>query len=487
MPKQTGSFTFNGERRDYLFILMGFNRTPWAPIERDILKAPGMPGGHIIQTNTNIREIEVPVILRATNQATLQKQKEDLASWLVTSEPKELIFDDEKDRTYMAVIDGEAELDELIFRGKGTIKFICAMPYKLGLPQEVEMSMKDLNLGARFTNKGTVESSPVIEIDVLQATPYIDVWNKDRYFRLGYPTGIQNKVVKKEDRVIFDEMNTLSPWKKETTKIGDYMATGDMEVINNAYFKTKLYGDGTGWHGPIYTRDIPNGPLIDFRADMSIKLFSSYMNQVGKVVLMFLASDGSVVSEINMNDDFASHIMTKANAVIGGTKTMVDTTGFYSTTFNDFNGHMSVARRGTKWSVYFAKSDGPNGVDGTSLVEYWDDTAKSNPATAKPITKVAIAFLQYGALSTIMDLQIHELKVWKLYSVNVDETPYIVDQGDKVVIDTNTSLASINGRSAMPLKDLFSEFPVVDKGANEIIVRPAVVGKGKLKYRERYL
>ncbi|MGH0741942.1 distal tail protein Dit [Bacillus paranthracis] len=487
MPKKTGSFTFNGERRDYLFILMGFNRPAWSPIKRDILNVPGMPGGHLLQTETDVREIEVPVIMKAVDQADMQKVKEDLASWLITDEPKELVFDDELDRTYMAVIDGEAELDELVFRGKGSIKFVCPMPYKLGLPQEIVMDVKNSDLGARFTNKGTVESNPVIEIDVLQATPYIDVWNKDKYFRIGYPTGIQNKVVKKEDVVIKDEMNTLTPWTKATGKIGNYTCTGEMEVINGAYFKTKLYGDGTGWHGPIYTRDIPTGPLTDFKADMRVKLFSSYMNQVGKVVLMFLAQDGSIVSELNMNDDYASHIMTKANAVIGGTKTLVDTTGFYDTTFNDFRGHYAIARRGTEWSVYFAKADGANGVDGTSLVQRWNDASKENPATSKPVAKVAIAFLQYGALSTPMDMWIEDLKVWKLYSLTIDETPYIVDQGDKVIIDTEKSLVNINGRSALPLKDLFSEYPIVNKGANEIIVRPSNVGTAKLKYRERYL
>ncbi|MCP1285375.1 phage tail family protein [Bacillus sp. S0635] len=487
MSKQTGSFTFNGERKDYIFILMGFNRPAWAPIKRDFLDVNGMPGGHLLQTNTGKREIKVPVILKAVDQANMQKVKEDLAKWLITGEAKELVFDDEKDRTYMAVIDGEAELDELVFRGKGTITFVCGMPYKLGLLQEHEMSIKDSNLGARFINKGTTTSEPVIEIDVLQATPYIDVWNKDQYFRLGYPTGIQNKVVKMEERVIYDEMNSLDPWRKESGKIGAYFATGEMEVANNSYFTTKLYGPGIEWHGPIYTRDILGGPLIDFKADINIKLFSSHMTQVGKVVLMFLADDNSVIAEINMNDAYASHTITKANAVIGGTKTMVDSTGYYTTTFNDFNGHMSIARRGKKWSVYFAKADGPNGVDGTSLVEYFDDVSNSNPATEKTISKVAIAFLQYGALSTVMDLLISELKVWKLYNVDVDETPYIVDVGDKVIIDTEKSLASINGRSALPLKDLFSEYPIVNEGENEIIIRPAQIGRAKLKYRERYL
>ncbi|MEC0166743.1 phage tail family protein, partial [Bacillus cereus] len=121
------SFKFNGIKKDYLFILMGFNRSAWAPIERDILTVPGHPGGYHLQTNTKLRTIEVPVIVKAKDQVDLQKKKEDLACWLIQDEPKELIFDDEAERTYMAMLDGETDLDELIFRGKGTIRFVCPM------------------------------------------------------------------------------------------------------------------------------------------------------------------------------------------------------------------------------------------------------------------------------------------------------------------------------------------------------------------------
>lgn len=120
-----GSFKFNGIRKDYLFILMGFNRSAFAPIERDIMKVTGLAGGHLVRTNTDVRTIEVPVILKADDQANMQKRKEELADWLVHETPKELIFDDEPDRTYLAVVDGEADLDELVFRGRGKITFIC--------------------------------------------------------------------------------------------------------------------------------------------------------------------------------------------------------------------------------------------------------------------------------------------------------------------------------------------------------------------------
>ncbi|MEK4707083.1 distal tail protein Dit [Bacillus sp. FSL R10-2780] len=481
------SFTFNNQRKDFIQIEKGWKRPAWAPLKRNFLSVPGYPGARLLNTQTDIRVLSIPVGIIVPDGLDLETLKEEVADWLITEQPVELIFDVEPNRTYLAVVDEGFDPDEFVTLGKGILKFICPMPYKLGPVQKKMMAIdKYGDLKAGFRNIGSVDSNPIIDITVGAQSPFLDVWNDDEYFRIGYPTGIQNKVVKKEDRVIYDEMNTLSPWTKMTGKLGDYFATGEMEVINNAYFKTKSFGSDMNWHGPIYTRDIPNGPLIDFRADMQLKLFSSYFNQVGKVVLMFLAQDGSIISELNMNDKYDSHIITKASATIGGLKTLADTTGTYTDTFNDFNGHYSIARRGKEWSVYFAKFDGPNGVDGTSLVQRWNDVSNESPATAKPVTKVAIAFLQYGSQYTPMDMQIHELKVWKLYSINVDDTPYIFDVGDKIHIDTERSLVTINGTNAIALKDIFSSFPIVKRGQNEIIVRPANVGIAELRYRERF-
>ena len=37
--------------------------------------------------------------------------------------------------------------------------------------------------------------------------------------------------------------------------------------------------------------------------------------------------------------------------------------------------------------------------------------------------------------------------------------PFIVDVGDKVIIDTERSLVTINGEDAINLKELLSDFP----------------------------
>ncbi|EJQ07385.1 phage tail protein, partial [Bacillus cereus] len=79
-----------------------------------------------------------------------------------------------------------------------------------------------------------------------------------------------------------------------------------------------------------------------------------------------------------------------------------------------------------------------------------------------------------------------DLKIWKVNMHTQDNPPYIFDVGDKVVIDTERSLVSINGKKAINLKDIFSDYPVVSKGSNKLEIMPSDVGIAKVTYRERY-
>ncbi|WOA61000.1 distal tail protein Dit [Bacillus mycoides] len=488
-----GSFTFNGVRKNYLFVLLGFSRPAWAPIERDILKAPAKAGGYLLQTNTDVRTIKVPVILKSS-AATMQKTKEDLANWLVTDNPCELIFDDEPDRTYMAVINGEDSLEELIFRGKGELIFICPNPYKLGAVQTKQFQNNvDGNLQADINNPGSVESNPVIDITVGAQSPFLDVWNGDDYFRLGYPTAVKTKVVKQDERLIWDEMTNLTIWEAITGKIGIYKSSGAMKVWQGYAFTPNSYGTGANdeWHGPFMKRTIPNtsGVIQDFKLDVQMNFQSEHWNRMGKTVVMLLDANDNVIVELAMADEYMSHEMTTAQAIIdpgSSRKWISDEMGMQSDTFNDFRGHVSVARRGKEWSFYFAKYRKNTEIDDASFVRRWRDDSDSNQMTSRPVAKIAVGCIAYGTNPPVDVAFIEDVKFWKINTLNVDETPYIFDVGDKIRIDTERSLVTINGKNVIGLKDIFSRFPSVKRGANAIIVRPYNVGSAQITFREMY-
>jgi predicted phage tail component-like protein len=149
------NFSFNGITKDYLYALEGSNRTPWAPVVRILQEVPNRPGAYLKKKrNVSPRHLPIPVAFKASNKGELQSLKENFASWLIHDEAKPLVFDDEPDRTYYAVVDGSFDLNEFVNLGQGVIPFICPDPYKYG-------SEKTVN-GTTVTNNGTVETNPII-------------------------------------------------------------------------------------------------------------------------------------------------------------------------------------------------------------------------------------------------------------------------------------------------------------------------------------
>src|SRR5690606_26197193 len=142
-----------------------------------------MPGAHLSHTDLQARVITVPVLVKAENISDLQKTKEDMAEWLVHDEPKELIFKDEPDRVYYAVVDGELELDEIFSTGRGEITFICPDPYKYGPEKTVETTSDTFIV----ENSGTAEAEPIIELTATEKATFAMVSNGEEYMMIGKP------------------------------------------------------------------------------------------------------------------------------------------------------------------------------------------------------------------------------------------------------------------------------------------------------------
>lgn len=479
---------------------MGFNRPVLAHVRRELLKVPHRPGGYLLNTVTEERQIDVPFIIKAKNQSDLQKIKEDLADWLMTDQPCELVFDDEPDRTYLAVLDGSVDLEELVFRGKGTLTFICPMPYKLGATKTSEFVQNwSTETTAYLTNQGSVEAPPIIEIEVKKPSTFLDVWfgdypNDRDYFRLGYPRTVEETPVQERERVMWDEMNSTVGWTPVTGTVEEMKGTGSFKVKDGHALYCEKYGEeGTsGFYGAIAKKNIPGGPLQDFEMETWITLQSKSIAEMGRVEVLLLDEASNVVARINMNDLYDNAEITKAYMRIGnnGTpnsiKKLVDTSGGYSTTFNQFRGRLRIARRGKQWSVYVAKFIDGTYTDGASLVEQFNDVDNSNPMTTRKIAQVMIAVCRWDNHPAIDNMCITDLKIWKVNKVGDNTRSLIYDTGDKIIIDTEKSLVTINGKNAINIKDLFSNFPTVIKGYNRIDISPPDV-KATISFRERYL
>ncbi|KMQ19609.1 phage tail protein [Bacillus cereus] len=490
------SFTFNNERKEYIQIEKGWSPPTWAPLKRNFLKVPGYPGARLLNTDTEPRPLPVPVGIIVPDGTDLETLKEEIAEWLITEQAAELTFDTKPDRTYIAVIDEDFDIDDFVTLGKGILKFICPMPYKLGKVQTHPFVQSwSTEITSYFTNKGSVEVPALIEMTVKKPSTFLDVWfgkypSERNYFRIGYPLTVEETTVQERERVLWDEMASPIGWTPVTGQVEEMKGTGSFKSRDGYALYCEDYGQEKGFHGAIAKKSIPGGPLQDFEIETWVRLKSKSIGEMGRVEVLLLDDASNIVARINMNDLYWDAEITKAYMRIGNAGTpnsirkLVDTSGAHPNTFNQFYGRLRIARRGKEWTVYVARFRDGTEIDDASIVERWIDET-GNPMTNRKIAQVMIAVCKWDNNQPVDVMQIDDLKIWKVNKVPSNTKPYIFDAGDKVIIDTERSLVTINGKDAINIKDIFSEFPKIIRGDNRIDIMPPDV-TATISYRERY-
>ncbi|MEH6431876.1 distal tail protein Dit [Bacillus sp. H7(2023)] len=484
------SFSFNGERKSYIHIERGWKRPAWAPLRRNLLNAPSYQGARLLSTDTDMRVLPVPVGIIAPNGIGLERLKEEIASWLITEQPAELIFDIENDRTYLAVVDEEFNIDEFVDIGKGVLKFICPMPFKLGPTRTVEFQADERGLVANIQNKGSVESNPIIEIEVTKPSTFLDVWNGDNYFRIGWPLRMDQVPVERNQRVMWDEMSTTVGWTNVPNS-EDMIGGGAFKVDAGSRLVPVYLGETNikGWHGCIAKKNIPQGPLQDFIMQAYVGVRSSHPDQMGRVEIGLLDENSDYVARISMNDVHWQAEQNTGFAKLGNKKkpvserVLINEPGDHPTTWNQYRGRLWLARTGNRWEAYISKFLWNTEKDDSERFVVWED---ENNVNMDKVAQVQISISQFSDNMFCTDMSIDDLKIWKVNMNTQDNPPYIFDVGDKVVINTERSLVSINGKKAINLKDIFSDYPVINKGSNKLEIMPSDVGIAKVTYRERY-
>ncbi|HHP5615858.1 TPA: distal tail protein Dit [Bacillus cereus] len=482
------SFTFNNIRKDFVQIEKGWKRPAWAPVKRNFLSVPGYTGARLLNTQTEMRVLSIPVGIIVTEGSDLETMKEEIAEWLITGQPAELIFDVEPNRTYLAVVEDSFDPDEFVTLGIGTIKFICPMPYKLGPTRTVDFQTGASGLIANVQNKGSVESNPIIEIDVTKPSTFLDVWNGTNYFRIGYPLKADQVPVERNQRVLWDEMGTTIGWT-DVPKTEDM--TGGGKFKSDGYrFMAEYLGEPTvkGWHGCIAKKNIPQGPLQDFIMQAYVHINSYHWDQMGRVEIGLLDENSDYVARISMSDvqweaEQNSGFASVGNSKKPGGQVLINEHGDHPDTWSNFRGRLWLARTGNRWEAYISKFILGTEIDDAERFVVWFD---ENNVNMNQVTQVQISISQFSNNMFCSQMSIDDLKIWKVNMNTQNNPPYIFDVGDKVVIDTERSLVTINGKSAINLKDIFSDYPVIHKGSNKLEIMPSTVGTAKVTYRERF-
>lgn len=480
------TFSFRGQKRDYIVIHQQRKRPAWAPIKRNILTVPNRPGGYHKSTDVDIRTLEIPILFFKNERMDIQKIKEDLAEWLITESVEELIFDDEPDRSYFAMIDGSLDLDELIFKGEGVLTFVCPDPYKYGLTKiEKTQIQSDGSSSLVARNNGSVIAQPVFEVEVDNQYTYIDVTNGSKVNRVGRIVNIDDYAVSREEMVLNDPLSTLTGWAKtEGSTHIDGLATGNMKVDAGRFVAADFGTTVTAWHGPYYKKSLGQ-TLTDFKIETMVELVNTGEDKFGKVEIYLLDENNLSVCMLTIKDVDSSGKRIYATLRTGGGDQgftdIISTHGATESTFWNFYGMLRIERVGTRWTAYVAKVDKTTGAHTARAFEIYNDNEQQ--FMRKP-TQVGIYIAQYGERK-VASLRAHDVKVSKINTLTDNQIPYIVNAGDKVTFDHNKEVILINGEPRMDLKAFSGDFFGLEKGTNTISVSPALPMKAT--WRERYL
>ncbi|MEB8851822.1 phage tail family protein, partial [Bacillus cereus] len=423
-------FSFNGKRNSNVIPLQGKKRPAWAPLERTFLEVPHYPGGRLIRTQTKMRKIIIPVALFYESMEEAEKLKEEIANWLITDQPQELIFDDEKDRTYLALIDESFDPQQLVNLGEGVLTFVCEMPYKLGPTKTVEFEMDGRGLIANVQNKGTVHSNPIIEIEITKPNTFLDVWFggvslSDRdYFRIGMPLKTVEKPVERNQRLIWDEMATTVGWSK-VSSMEDGEPVGEMKSDKYQFYCSD-FGTGKGWHGAAVKKSIPGGPVEDFIMQAYVTCKSKKINEMGRVEIAILDENSKVLSKIAMNDLYWQAEQNFGTMVIGydnkpGKTGLIYESGDYPNTWNQYYGRLWIARTGNVWEAYISKFLPGTEKDDSERFARWTD--KDNKHMEKA-AQIQISIMQWQDVPPVEAMTVSDLKFWKVNLNNQNTPPY---------------------------------------------------------------
>ncbi|PHG55908.1 distal tail protein Dit, partial [Bacillus toyonensis] len=286
------TFAFNKQRKKYIQIAKGWSPPTWAPLKRNFFKTPGYPGARLLGTETDSRPLPVPVGIIVPDGTDLETLKEEIADWLITEQPVELVFDVKPDRTYIAVIDEDFNVDDFVSLGKGTLKFICPMPYKLGPIRNAKAKLEPNNIiKTDVLNEGSVFSEPKFKIQVENPSTFIDIINKNgnQHFRIGYPVKIDETPISRYELVMHDKANSLVGWTEVGKDfVSDYGIVAGKMIADGARIIASDYGQGQFWHGPAVKRSITGGPLQDFTLDAIVECRNLNPATMGRVELYLL-------------------------------------------------------------------------------------------------------------------------------------------------------------------------------------------------------
>jgi predicted phage tail component-like protein len=176
--------TFDGYNlRDYVDKINDIQRPVLASRDHTFVDIPGMAGAIIARSKTGVRMINVAVQIFGRNKAEIRTKVDALAEVLMTENPASMVFDDEPQKTYWAIVTDETAFEELSRLGKATISFVCPDPFPKGATKTEVLT----NNGSKtVTITGTAPTLPKFTVTFGATASFFEITHGTKKVRINF-------------------------------------------------------------------------------------------------------------------------------------------------------------------------------------------------------------------------------------------------------------------------------------------------------------
>lgn len=161
---------YNGIDLEQFFKILKINKSVLPTMENIMKEIPGKPGAIVARTKLRPVQISVEVEVKGSSKEGLNTIIRELAGILYTEGTRQLRLPNELDKYYMAKLEGDTALEEILNYGRTVLRFICPDPVAYG-----KLVRVNLNNNTRIYNNGTYPSKGIIKIEITEETDHLEV------------------------------------------------------------------------------------------------------------------------------------------------------------------------------------------------------------------------------------------------------------------------------------------------------------------------
>lgn len=428
-------------------------------------------GGEFTHSTYSPKQIVMEFRISNSTAKELSEFRRKMSEILYSKEPKTLIFSDEPNIYYEAIVDGEPVLEENDMYSTGTITWL--------IPDGVAYSTAEFDFYGiqqngyqtiTIRNDGTEWADVDYEITHKHENGFIGLVSQYGVIQLGKEEEADGENYKASEN-LFDGYNLFQDDHGTSYQNPENTTQGTLEVRNVAGYNVMALKGGQAtsgfWNGGMKTLTIP----VDSEGRRGAKNFYCYtqhwfetglMGQTGAQTIAFLTGDNKVICAMSINKSDSVGNTARAEWFAPG-NTLIRREEFQPTAYegNPFNlkmgCHNDFLKEGEKLRIFWYGSYMERNIPEIKDME---------------CEKIQIWIGQWGDRNLTNQYVTHNyLKSIRFRKDNVDkykDVPNRYRAGDVVSIDGESTKVYVNGMPAKGDEINGSNYPKVPPGTTEV-------------------